>query len=104
MQIHRISRAALTAGFDVIAGTERAQAALMVIEPGDYTGGPENRHSEGDQWLFVLEGSGRVTVEEKEIAVGEGHLVLIERGEAHEVANTGASALKTLNIYAPPAY
>lgn len=104
MQVHRISRAELRAGFDIIASTDRAQAALIVIEPGDYTGGPENRHAHSDQWLFVLEGSGRVTVEEKEIAVGEGHLVLVERGEAHEVPNTGASALKTLNIYAPPAY
>lgn len=31
MKVHRISRAQLDTGFEVIAGTERAQAALMVI-------------------------------------------------------------------------
>jgi mannose-6-phosphate isomerase-like protein (cupin superfamily) len=76
----------------------------MVLEPGSYTGGPENTHPNSDQWLFVLEGSGRVTVEDTVIEVGEGHLILIERGEALEVANTGVSALRALNIYAPPVY
>ena len=31
-------------------------------------------------------------------------LVLIERGEKHEICNTGTEALKTLNFYVPPAY
>jgi mannose-6-phosphate isomerase-like protein (cupin superfamily) len=104
MQLSRISGAELRSGFELIGGTERAQAAVMVLDPETRTGGPDNRHSDSDQWLFVLEGSGRVTVEDKAIEIAEGHLILIEKGETHEVANTGASALKTLNIYAPPAY
>lgn len=104
MKTQRISRANLSAGFNVIAGSDRSQAAVMVLEPTEQTGGPDNRHAGSDQWLFVLEGSGRVTVEDKEIEVGEGTLVLIEAGEAHEVQNTGVSPLKTLSFYAPPAY
>ena len=34
----------------------------------------------------------------------EGTLVLIGRGETHEIRNTGDAPLKTLNIYVPPAY
>jgi mannose-6-phosphate isomerase-like protein (cupin superfamily) len=104
MDLRRLSRAELSAGFEVIAGTDRGQAAVMVLEPGTATGGPDNRHPRSDQWLFVLEGSGRATVEDREIEIGVGHLLLIEAGEAHEILNTGASALKTLNLYAPPAY
>jgi mannose-6-phosphate isomerase-like protein (cupin superfamily) len=66
--------------------------------------GADNRHPNSDQWPFVLEGSGRVTIEDRMIEAGEGHLILIERGETHEVANTVVSALKTLNLYVPPAY
>jgi hypothetical protein len=31
-------------------------------------------------------------------------LVLIERGDRHEIRNTGPTVLRTLNIYLPPAY
>ena len=30
--------------------------------------------------------------------------MLIERGEEHEIRNTGRGNLKTLNFYVPPAY
>jgi oxalate decarboxylase/phosphoglucose isomerase-like protein (cupin superfamily) len=29
---------------------------------------------------------------------------LIERGETHEVRNTGRTPMNTLNVYVPPAY
>jgi mannose-6-phosphate isomerase-like protein (cupin superfamily) len=31
-------------------------------------------------------------------------LLVIERGERHEVRNTGRTLLKTLNFYYPPAF
>jgi hypothetical protein len=34
----------------------------------------------------------------------EGTLVLIQRGDRHEIRNTGEGPLKTLNVYVPPAY
>jgi len=45
-------------------------------------------------------------------AVIEGHiyplatgaLMLIQRGDKHEIRNTGRTALKALNFYVPPAY
>ena len=33
-----------------------------------------------------------------------GTLLLIERGDTHEIRNTGEGPLQTLNVYAPPAY
>lgn len=33
-----------------------------------------------------------------------GTLLLIERGETHEIRNTGRTSLKTVSIYIPPAY
>jgi hypothetical protein len=49
MQLSRISGAELRSGFELIGGTERAQAAVMVLDPETRTGGPDNRHSDSDQ-------------------------------------------------------
>src|SRR5439155_962681 len=52
-------------GFRVALGNRRAQAAEMVLEPGDSEGGPDNRHRGSDQWLYVVSGSGAATVNGK---------------------------------------
>jgi mannose-6-phosphate isomerase-like protein (cupin superfamily) len=91
-------------GFRVAVGNGRSQAAEMVLPPGDSEGGPDNRHRGADQWLFVLSGRGTATVNGKRYPLREGSLVLIERGDAHEIENTGRGPLRTLNFYVPPAY
>ena len=91
-------------GFRVATGNRRSQAAEMVIAPGDCEGGPDNRHRGADQWLFVLSGTGTAVVNGKRCALHTGSLVLIERGDTHEIRNSGRTPLKTLNFYVPPAY
>lgn len=91
-------------GFQVVIGNDRAQAATMVLAPGDEEGGPDNRHRGADQCLYVVAGEGTATVEGETHALRPGVLLLIERGEAHEIRNTGAEPLHTLNFYTPPAY
>jgi mannose-6-phosphate isomerase-like protein (cupin superfamily) len=91
-------------GFSVGLGNKRAQAASMVIAPGESEGGPGNRHRGADQWLFVLSGRGVAMLGRRQHALKAGSLLLIERGTRHEIKNTGRSPLKTLNIYVPPAY
>jgi mannose-6-phosphate isomerase-like protein (cupin superfamily) len=94
----------LTKGFRVGIGNKRAQMAEMVIPPGEAEGGPGNEHHGADQWLLILEGTGVAKVEGKRVPLKAGTLLLIERGEEHEVKNTGRRLLRTLNIYVPPAF
>lgn len=91
-------------GFRVGLENRRAQAAEMVIEPGDSEGGPDNRHRGCDQWLYVVSGTGVAIVEGKRRPLQAGTLILIERGETHEIRNTGRNLLRTLDLYVPPAY
>lgn len=91
-------------GFRVVLGNPSSQAAEMVLSPGDTEGGPENQHRGADQWLYVISGSGMATVNGKRYRLAEGSLMLIERGEEHEISNTGEDLLRTLNFYVPPAY
>lgn len=91
-------------GFRVAIGNRRSQAAQMVIAPGKAEGNPRNRHHGADQWLFVVSGSGIATLNGRRRALRPGSLLLIERDDRHEIRNTGRQALKSLNVYVPPAY
>lgn len=91
-------------GFRVALGNRRAQAAAMVLDPGGSEGGQRNRHRGADQWLYVVAGSGEATVNGRRRRLRAGSLLLIERGDEHEIRNTGRGPLRTLNLYVPPAY
>jgi len=98
------ARLRFSGGFKVVLGNRRGQAATMTIRPGDCEGGPDNRHRGADQWLFVESGSGTAIVEGRRHPLRAGTLILIERGNRHEIRNTGRRPLRTLNVYVPPAY
>lgn len=91
-------------GFRVAFGNARAQGAVMTIAPGEREGDALNRHEDADQWLYVVEGSGTAVVEGEPHPLRPGVLLLIEKGERHEVRNDGRQPLKTLNLYVPPEY
>jgi mannose-6-phosphate isomerase-like protein (cupin superfamily) len=91
-------------GFRVALGNSRSQGAAMTLAAGDSEGGPDNRHRGADQWLFVVSGSGVALLNGRRTRLRAGSLVLIERGDRHEIRNTGRTPLRTLNIYVPPAY
>ena len=91
-------------GFKILTRTSRSQVATMVLGPGTSTGGPDNQHTNSDQWLYVLSGEGKATVNNKDHELKPGDLLLLEAGDTHEIACTGDSPLETFNIYAPTAY
>jgi mannose-6-phosphate isomerase-like protein (cupin superfamily) len=91
-------------GYRIAAEVRKAQAAEMVLAPGEAEGDADNYHRGADQWLFVVAGTGRAVVEGRRIALKPGVLLVIERRERHEVRNTGRTLLKTLNFYYPPAF
>ena len=91
--------------FAVLHATRDAEAAMMTLKPGQSTSDePENEHPRCEQWLFVVSGAGRAVVGSRRVALKANSLLLIEKGEAHQITNTGRTPLVTLNFYAPPAY
>lgn len=101
MQAKRVS---FKPGFDVILGNPKAQVAQMTIAPGDSEGGPDNNHRGADQWLYVLAGRGVAIGRTRRVRLERGTLLLVEKGNLHEIRNLGTTPLKTLNFYVPPAY
>jgi mannose-6-phosphate isomerase-like protein (cupin superfamily) len=94
----------LRSDFKIALQNDHAQAAEMVLKPGGTEGGPDNSHRGSDQWLFVVEGTGAAIVDGKRVPLRAGTLLLIERGETHEIRNSGDEPLRTVNFYIPPAY
>lgn len=94
----------LTSNFKVVLGNQYSQAAEMMLSPGKKEGGRGNRHRGADQWLFVVAGTGRAKINRRSYSLKAGTLLLIERGDEHEIANTGREKLVTVNFYVPPAY
>src|SRR5262249_9751128 len=91
-------------GFRVALGDRHSQAAQMVLAPGDREGGPDNRPPTYDTGLDVAAGTGSAMANGERIELREGTLVLIQRGDAHEIRNTGRVPLRTVTVYVPPAY
>ena len=96
--------------FDLLHQSRSAQAAMMNLRPGSTSDEAlSNEHPGSEQWLFVLSGSGEALVGKprssvRRTKISEGSLLLIEKGELHQIRNVGRKMLKTLNFYMPPAY
>lgn len=96
--------------FNILFATRNAQAAMMTLRPGGTSEDePGNEHRRSEQWMFVIEGSGEAVIGKRPGALrrakfAKNSLLLIEKGELHQIKNTGKKSLVTLNFYAPPAY
>jgi mannose-6-phosphate isomerase-like protein (cupin superfamily) len=54
--------------------------------------------------MLILEGQGLAVIEGKRRQLKAGSLLLIEKGEKHEIRNTGRRQLQGFVLYTPPAY
>jgi mannose-6-phosphate isomerase-like protein (cupin superfamily) len=96
--------------FESLATSRNCQAMKMILQPGGATDSqPSNEHPQSEQWLFVVAGAGVATIGKKRkslrtIRLRENSLLLIEKGELHQIKNTGRRQLITINFYVPPAY
>jgi len=72
-------------GFHPALSNSRAQIATMTLAAGKSEGDAHNRHRGADQWLFVVRGAGVARVNGKRYSLRPGSLLLIERGDEHEI-------------------
>lgn len=86
--------------FAVLQTGEKSQTALMNLKPGQTSGEYGTEHPESDQVMIVLEGHGRVMVEDETREIEPGDVVFIPAGAKHKVYGPN----KSLNVYSPKAY
>jgi mannose-6-phosphate isomerase-like protein (cupin superfamily) len=96
--------------FSMLVKTRNVQAATMTLRPGGVSDEvPSNEHPRSEQWLFVISGSGEAKIGKnrgglRRVKLSENSLLLIEKGELHQIRYTGRKHLRTINFYTPPAY
>ena len=91
--------------FRIVAGTGKSQVGILVLGPGEGTGGLHaSDHPESDQVVYVISGHGEATVRDQTAPLAPGDVLIIDAGDPHELRCTGDEPLRTLNVYAPPTY
>ncbi len=79
---------------------ERSQLVLMSLLPGEEIG--LEVHRANDQFFRFESGKGKVILNDTEYQVGDGDVVIVPMGSAHNVVNTSESEpLKLYTVYSP---
>lgn len=86
--------------FRIIGGTKRTQVAVMVLFPGETSTYEDIQDIRSDQWLYIISGCGWARVENTEIKLSKGSMLLIEAGEKYQIIST-IEQLQILNFFVP---
>ena len=84
----------------VLFTTGLSQLVLMSIDPGGEIG--EEVHSDVDQVLVFVEGSGMAVLDESHQTVEPGSVVVVPAGTRHNFIANGSASLKHYTVYTPP--
>jgi len=74
---------------------------MIRVAPGDKVR-PAHSHPNGEEVIYIIQGSGRVLVEGEVSEVRPGTAVLFPRGAVHMLHNTGSEQMKVVCFFAPP--
>jgi mannose-6-phosphate isomerase-like protein (cupin superfamily) len=84
----------------VLATSPKMQIVIMSIPVGGEIG--EEVHEDNDQMLYLVEGSGQVTLNGETANFDTGDIVLVPAGTRHNFVTKGDQAMKIITAYAPP--
>jgi quercetin dioxygenase-like cupin family protein len=83
-----------------LATTSRAQLDLYCVGAGQAQ--KAHRHDDQDKVYYVLEGSGRFRLGDREERLAAGEALVAPAGVEHGLVNDGAEALLVLVVVTPP--
>jgi len=74
---------------------------VIQVQPGQSVR-PAHSHPNGEEVIYIVQGSGRVMIEGVVEPVQEGCAVLFPQGSIHMLQNTGDTVMKVACFFAPP--
>ncbi len=83
-------------------GSNKTMMGYSVFKPGIDT--PQKIHLEGEELVYVVSGSGKITANDKLFAFGQGDSIYIPSGVAHGVRNDGMEDVAMVFLFSTPAY
>jgi mannose-6-phosphate isomerase-like protein (cupin superfamily) len=75
-------------------------AGIQVLPPGCHV--REHGHRQNHELVFIYEGTGTVTIENKTTPLAPGSTVLFGRYARHRIDNTGSVDMKLFWVFSPP--
>ena len=73
---------------------------VIRVAPGE-TVKPAHAHTNGEEVIYIIRGSGRVMVDDAVATVTEGTAVLFPQGSVHMLQNNGSEEMKVICFFAP---
>ena len=73
---------------------------MILVGPGE-TVRPAHSHPNGEEVIYIVQGSGKVMIEGVVEPVKEGSAVLFPQGKVHMLRNTGPEEMKVVCFFAP---
>ena len=83
------------------SGAEHLSSVLIRVPPGE-TVRPAHSHPNGEEMIYIIEGSGKVLIDGKVDGVRQGSAVLFPRESVHMLQNDGEREMKVICFFAPP--
>ena len=102
MNLSNINQA--TEWFRVLQTTDRSQAAVMRLDPGQATGKHAESHEDSEQCLLLIQGELAAEIGSERFTMNTGDMVIIPPGVKHKFTNPGIAVAVTFNTYCPPVY
>jgi len=91
-----------------LASAETLEAELLSVcvirVPPGSTVNPAHAHPQGEEFIYLLSGAGRVLVDGRVGEVRAGSGVLFPRQSVHMLQNTGEEEMKVVCFFSPPAH
>jgi quercetin dioxygenase-like cupin family protein len=82
-------------------GAKHCTMAVIEVQPGQ-TVRPAHSHPNGEEIIYIVQGSGRVMIEGVVEPVKSGCAVLFPQGNIHMLQNSGNELMKVACFFAPP--
>jgi len=83
-----------------LLGAKHCSSCVIRVEPGQ-TVRPAHSHPNGEEVIYIIQGSGRVMVEGEVSAVQAGTAVLFPQGKVHMLQNNGTEEMKVVCFFSP---
>lgn len=84
----------------VINTSNNIQLVLMSLKPKEEIG--SEVHNNIDQFFRIEKGTAKAIVNNEEIILKDGSVLIIPKGTLHNIINIGDNDLKLYSIYSPP--
>ena len=82
-------------------GAKHCSMCVIRVQPGQ-TVRPAHSHPNGEEVIYIIQGSGRVMIEGLVEPVHEGCAVLFPKSSIHMLQNSGNVEMKVACFFAPP--